>query len=194
MQALNVIFDLIATLAQQPRMLLLIALLVTAAVIDWRTYRIPNWLTFGGMAAGLMLSLLGSSAPLSGLLWAFAGLCVGLLVLLPLYMFRVMGAGDVKLMAMVGAFLGMPDIFSALVFTLVTGGIAALVFALHHRAMRRMAGNVADVVQSLAFAAIAGIRPSPDLGQRGSIGRLPYGVSIAIGTTAWLAARQLGYA
>lgn len=184
----------LAGLALQPGVAVLVVLLVIAAVIDARTYRIPNRLTVGGMVFGLAYNAITSAAWIDGLLGAAAGLGVGLLVLLPVYLLRVMGAGDVKLMAMVGAFVGFPDIFHAVLYSLVVGGIAAIGFALHRRAFRRMSENVFDIVQSMAFAAMAGNRPTPALSGRASIGKLPYGVSIAAGTIAWLAARLLGIA
>jgi prepilin peptidase CpaA len=94
---------------------------------------------------------------------------------------------------MVGAIVGLPDIFAALLFSVVAGGIAALSFALYRRAFRRMSANVVDIVQTMAFATLAGIRPVPEAGPRAWIGRLPYGVSIAAGTIGWLAARLAGF-
>ena len=102
----------------------LVALLLLAAVIDWRTYRIPNWLTVSGMVVGLLYNSIGPS-PASGFWLALAGLGVGLVMLLPLYVLRVMGAGDVKLMAMVGAFLAVPGVIYAALYSLIAGGIVA---------------------------------------------------------------------
>jgi prepilin peptidase CpaA len=130
-----------------------------------------------------------------GFLLALAGLGTGLALLLPLYALRIMGAGDVKLMAAVGAFLGLPDVLFAIVWSFIAGGVAAIAFALYHRSSRRMAANVAAIVQWMAFAAMAGVRPAPELaGRRASIGKLPYAVSIAAGTTGWLLARLAGLA
>jgi prepilin peptidase CpaA len=181
-----------ATLLATPRDAVLAALLATAAVIDWRTYRIPNWLTVGGMALGL----LGNTAAdglMSGLLPALAGLALGVAVLLPLYALRLMGAGDVKLMAAAGAFIGAPEILYAVLFTFIAGGAVALAFAAYRKALRRMAGNVLDTVRFMAFAAVIGLKPEP-AAQRPSVGKLPYGCSIAAGTVVWLAARHMGYA
>jgi prepilin peptidase CpaA len=194
MQQSQVLLDPLARVLHQPGATLLVVLLVTAAVTDWRTYRIPNWLTAGGMALGLLYNTVTFQPWHEGLLGSLAGLGVGLVVLLPVYALRVMGAGDVKLMAMVGAFVGLPDIFNALLYSLIVGGIAAVSFALYHRAFRRMTANVMDIVQSMAFAVAVGGRPTPALSGRASIGKLPYGVSIAGGTIAWLAARLFGLA
>jgi prepilin peptidase CpaA len=183
--------DLPARLLASPGDAVLLALLAAAAAIDWRTYRIPNWLTVGGMTFGLLYNA-ASQGLQSGLLPALAGLAAGLVLLLPLYALRVMGAGDVKLMAMVGAFLGISQIAYVVLCTFIAGGIAAIVFALYHRAARRMAGNVAETVQSMAFAAMAGVRPTPELPRRASIGKLPYAISIFAGTTVWLLATLAG--
>jgi prepilin peptidase CpaA len=193
MPDLQALIDLPARLLASPNDAVLFTLLAAAAAIDWRTYRIPNWLTVGGMAFGLLYNAavhgLGSV-----LLPALAGLATGLALLLPLYALRIMGAGDVKLMAMVGAFLGISQIAQVVLCTFIAGGIAALVFAIWHRAVRRMTANVADIAQSMAFAAIVGVRPTPELSRRTSIGKLPYAVSIAAGTLGWLVASHLAYA
>lgn len=186
--------QMLLALAGDPRTGALIALLAVAAVIDWRTLRIPNWLTGGGLAFGLIYNTFAAGAWQDGLSGAAAGMAVGMAVFLPVYVLRVLGAGDVKLMGMVGAFVGFPDILQAVLYSLVVGGFAAVGVALYRRAFGRMTANVVDIVQSMALAVVGGLRPTPALAGRASIGMLPYGVSIAVGTTTWLAARVLGLA
>ncbi len=176
-----------------PRTGVLIVLLLAAAVTDWRTRRIPNWLTIGGALYALAYNATVPPPMQGGLGWALMGLGVGLVVLLPLYVLRIMGAGDVKLMAMVGAFLGPTATLQALLFTTAAAGVAAIVFAIHHRSAVRLARNSTNIVQSLAFAALTGSRPVDLLPAGTSIGRMPYGVSICIGTITCLVARQLAY-
>jgi prepilin peptidase CpaA len=190
MTALNATQELLA-LATHPRTGVLTALLVVAAVVDWRTLRIPNWLTVGGLAYALAYNGLMARGPDGGLGWALAGMGVGLAILLPLYVFRILGAGDVKLMAMVGAFVGASVTLQALLFTLAVGGIAAVAYAAWHGAAMRMARNTGAIVQSLAVAAAAGMRPAAPLPRGASVGKMPYGVSICLGTIACLAVRQL---
>ncbi len=79
-----------------------------------------------------------------------------------------MGAGDVKLMGMAGAFLGWPAILYAVLCTLIVGGVAAVAFAIRRKSFRRMAGNAIESAQSMAFAALSGIRPSPVLAEGAS--------------------------
>ncbi|HWP12417.1 MAG TPA: A24 family peptidase [Ramlibacter sp.] len=188
------LLDLPALLAASPRIGLLIALVVVAGVIDYRSFRIPNWLTVGGVLVGLVSGALDALRPLDGFLGALAGMAVGFAVMLPFYALRVMGAGDVKLMAAVGAFLGFPGIVYAVLFTFITGGVAALAFAVFHRVTGRMAHNVSAIAWSVALAAITGTSPAASIKQAGSIGKLPYAISIGIGTVAYLVAKQLGYA
>src|SRR5215208_2731261 len=188
------LLELLALLVTNPHTIALFALLVVAGVIDYRTMRIPNWLTLGGVLVGLLSSTMNTGRPLDGFLWALAGMAAGFAVLLPLYVLRVMGAGDVKLMAAVGAFLGFPAILYAVLFTFVTGGIAAVAFAISHRASRRMAENVGAIAMSMTLAAMTGTSPATSLKHGGSIGKLPYAVSIGFGTVVFVVARQLGFA
>lgn len=183
--------ELLATLATNPRTGVLIGLLVAAAVIDYRSYRIPNWLTVGGMVFGLACNTALATPAYDGLLAGLGGLAAAMLVLLPMYAIRVLGAGDVKLMAMAGAFLGAPDTLRALLFVFVAGGVAAVGFAFRRGALRRMVGNLRQtMVQMVVFAAVGGQRPGDAIAGQ-SVGKLPYGVSICIGTIAYVVAKQL---
>ncbi len=80
------------------------AVLILAAWIDGKELRVPNWITFPMVLSGLVYStVVGGFAGLGD---GVMGMCVGLLTLLPLYAVGGMGAGDVKLMAGIGAWLG----------------------------------------------------------------------------------------
>ncbi|HXE50764.1 MAG TPA: A24 family peptidase [Ramlibacter sp.] len=188
------LLDLPAMLAANPRIGVLIVLLVAAAVIDYRSYRIPNWLTVGGMLLGLACSAILPSPDHTGLVWALGGLAVGFGVMLPLYALRILGAGDVKLMAMAGAFLGAFGTLYAILFTFIAGGVLAIALALTHGALLRMLGNVKNVVQFMTFSIMGGVRPAAPIEAGASIGRLPYGISITAGTIAYLAVSGLGSA
>ncbi|MEO8655346.1 MAG: A24 family peptidase [Ramlibacter sp.] len=170
----------------------LVVLLIAAAAIDYRSYRIPNWLTLTGTLIGLALSAATAARPLSGFLWALAGAATGLAMLLPLYAMRVLGAGDVKLMAMVGAFLGLPEIVPALLCVFLAGGIAALAFAVVYRSVPRLAANLRDMVQGSVLSALTG-HSFGGMAPGMSVGKLPYGVSICAGTLLYLVAHQMGY-
>ena len=184
--------ELLRMLVTDARTGALIALLLVAAVIDWRTLRIPNCLTAGGMAYGLLYHATHAHQAGAGAATALLGLATGLALLLPLYLLRVLGAGDVKLMVAIGAFLGAPAVPLAAVFVLATGGLAALLFALSRRAVRTFLHNLRFVTWSLLTPSSGAWRPGAAAAMP-SIGKLPYGISICAGGIAFLVARQFGF-
>lgn len=194
MEELLSLLELLALLVTDPRTVVLFGLLIAASVSDYRTYRIPNWLTVSGMAFGLVYAAASPAYLHTGFLWASAGLLLGFVMMLPLYVLKVMGAGDVKLMAMVGTFLGTSDTFHAGLFIFIIGGIAALAFALANGALVRMLGNVKNIVQFTVSSAPGGPRLDARMAAGKSVGKLPYGVCISIGTMGYVVARQFGYA
>ncbi|MES2977148.1 MAG: prepilin peptidase [Pseudomonadota bacterium] len=193
MQSLAALAELLFMLVADARTGVLLGLLFIAGANDYTSYRIPNWLTFGGTAYALGYSILVPFYRDHGFLWALGGLGIGFAAMLPMYMLGVMGAGDVKLMAMAGAFLGVDSVVYALLASFMVGGIAALGFGLVRRSVWRMLVNVKTIVQTMAFSAMGGISPRVAASSIPSIGRLPYGVSICVGTSIFLVARQLGY-
>lgn len=169
--------DLLEMLVLSPRTGVLMALLLIAAVIDVKTGRIPNWLVFGGALYAMAYNAFFPLFPRDiGILFALGGLAVGLVALLPLYLLRVMGAGDVKLMAMAGAFLGPSATVAAILATLVAGGLLAVAVALRSGQFARMLANVGGLT----------------LHDGASVGKMPFGVAIAAGTIGYLILAQLG--
>ncbi|KIQ25682.1 peptidase A24 [Variovorax paradoxus] len=193
MQEFGAVLDLLALLASDLRMPVLLALLVVASVSDWRSYRIPNWLTFGGALFAVVYGTLAARTPVAGAMNAFGGLIVGFAAMLIFYAIGIMGAGDVKLMAMAGAFLGPQQTLMAVLFTFIAGGVAALAFAIHRRRLGPMLDNVRAAAQGMVMSTIAGVRPNESLRVSRSVGKLPYGICIGAGTTAQVLAHQLGY-
>ena len=99
-------------------------ILIYAAFIDGRDLKVPNWITFPMVFSGLVFSL--SVGGLTGLQAGFLGMCVGLLTLLPLYSVGGMGAGDVKLMAGIGAWMGWQITLEAFAVSAVIGAAMAV--------------------------------------------------------------------
>ena len=169
---------------------LLLLLLAGAVITDLRARLIPNVLVLAGALAGLLLAGLHPEG--IGFLSGLGGLVLGLAIFLPVYLLRAMGAGDVKLMAMAGAFLGPAAIVEAALWVLLTGGALALVFALRRGVARRMAANLREMLFSAA--ASVQIRSLPDFSAGPqTAARLPYAVAIALGVAAFLLARHLGF-
>jgi len=120
------------------------------------------------------------------------GTIVGLVLLLPAYAIGGMGAGDVKLMAMVGAFLGPVSALGAVLTTLVVGGVLALTVALWRGVLRHALSNVRFVLSQTMLKTLPGgvqLEAPPY-----SAGSLPYAVAIASGTLIHLIMERSGHA
>jgi prepilin peptidase CpaA len=184
--------DLLAMLVLSPRTGVLLALLIAAAVSDSKSGRIPNWLVFGG---ALYAVFYNGFFPLYqgdiGILFALGGLAVGLTAFLPAYVFRILGAGDVKLVAMVGAFLGPWSTVGAVLSTLIAGGVLAVAYALWGGRLGRMLHNLAIIFRGTVLTLSTGTSGTVTT-DGPSAGRMPYGVAIAVGTIGYLMFSQLG--
>jgi prepilin peptidase CpaA len=104
----------------------------------------------------------------------------------------VMGAGDVKLMAMVGSFLGASATFGALIATVVTGGVLALAFAVCSGRLMRLVQNVTMMFRGTLLTFATGVGGLTVHGGP-SAGRMPYGIAIAVGTIGYLLLKQLAF-
>ncbi len=177
-----------------PMVLIVLAvLLLMATGEDIRSRRIPNKLVLVGVVLGfgfngfLPAGLGFNSEVPGGLGWlaALKGLALGIAVLLPIYLLRAMGAGDVKLMGMVGAFLGPADLVGAVISTFIAGGVMALVVALWSKQMLNMLQNIKRMLFGGLLRMHAGQLPvMNDLPV--SVARLPYAVAITVGTLGYL--------
>ncbi|HSW10494.1 MAG TPA: prepilin peptidase [Bacillota bacterium] len=112
-----------------------LSLLIVACFTDLETGIIPNRITVSGTIVGLTLMTLGPAGPVTAALGMAAG--GGTLLLLALVSGGGMGGGDVKLGALMGAFLGWPAIGAALAVAFLAGGLAGIVLLAAGRKRRR---------------------------------------------------------
>ena len=172
----------------------LLALLLAATVIDVRTRRIPNVLVASGMLIGLSVhaiapvgdGLFAATWGSLGVLQSLLGWGAGLALFLPLHLLRALGAGDVKLLAMVGAWLGAPLLIGATLLTLLAGGAMALSVMLLSRTSRQVLGNVRFMLTTALIGAQSGHLAGLEA-PAASSARLPYALAILVGTAAQLA-------
>jgi len=148
-----------------------IAAASVAALIDVWSRRIPNWLTFGTFAGGICMNAWLHG--FGGASNALAGAALGLALLLPFYAIRAIGAGDVKLLAAVGALLGPQALVWVGLYGALVGGGMAAVMLMRRGVLSRTFGDM-----------LRGTLPAR------SGATAPYGVSIASGVflSMWLPA------
>lgn len=156
---------------------LLLALLIPAVVTDIRQHRIPNWLSLSGWLCGLAVGFY--TGGWGGFLDAGAGLLLLLSLTLPFFLFGWMGAGDIKLIAAVGAIVGGGHALNVLLGIVLSGLVMSL-------AVLAWKGELADAFRR--YGVILGLsviskRPTyiaPPIKQQRLI--LPYAIPIAAGT------------
>ncbi|MCX6544246.1 MAG: prepilin peptidase [Acidobacteria bacterium] len=161
-----------------------VALGVVACVCDVRTRRIPNALTFGASAVAFAFFLATAGLHSFGL--SVVGWIVGFAVFLPFFLLGGMGAGDVKLVAAFGAWLGPAKVVWVALYGGIAGGVLALLLAASHGYVRQAFWNLGYL---LWFWRMSGPRPLPALTLEHASGpRLAYAVPITIGmvATLWL--------
>lgn len=157
-----------------------IVLVAVAARADVRTRTIPNLLTFPALLLGLAIhAALGGA---DGFKSSLAGMAVAGGVLVPGWLCRWMGAGDVKLMAAVGALLAWPQAVIAVLASLVTGGAISLILALRRGLLRQALTGAAAI--GAAVLARSTVTP-PTTGVR-----FPFALAVLAGSTFALWFRQ----
>ena len=165
--------------------------LIVAAVVDGFELRVPNWLTFPFVVSGWLYSAVFASSLgmpwYESCGWSLLGTLVGLALLLPMYMIGGMGAGDVKLLAGVGAWIHVTHTFYAFAVSAVIGAVLAILMVLYRRDWNKhvsqfwmIVNEVLTIKDPEQLATIAADRKSSML-------LLPYGIPIAMGTIAYFA-------
>ena len=155
------------------------AAVAVATVIDWNSRRIPNLLTFPLALTGLVLN--GIVGGWMGLAGAVVGLVLGLLIFLLFMALGAMGAGDVKLMAALGALLGVVHVFWIGLFTAAMGGVLVVLYSLGQRSLPRLANRTAALLKT---AVLTGRLPKADELEAKREDYMPYALAIALGVVA----------
>jgi prepilin peptidase CpaA len=170
-----------------------LALALAAAMWhDIASRRIPNRLIVLGTLAAVALhvfvqrgaGLFQADAGGMGLLHSLAGFGVGLLLLLPFYALKTLGAGDVKLLAMVGAFVGAKAVLGVALLAMLAGGVLALLVALWSGQLLQVIKNLQHMLRVTSSVGLAGIGQDANPGL--TTGKLPYAIAIACGTLGQL--------
>jgi prepilin peptidase CpaA len=166
-----------------------IACLVTGIAVwfDYRERRIPNYLVFTGMIAGLVIGMV--SGGVKGLAWSVLGLLAGIGILFVPFAMGGIGAGDVKLLGAIGAILGAKGALFSMLYGAIAGGlISVIILARHGRLMPFLISILAWPAGILGYLIPGGIgrslktmhhaKSSSHLPMSGL--SIPYSVAIAI--------------
>jgi prepilin peptidase CpaA len=153
-------------------------ILVVAAIIDGWMLKVPNWITFPLIMSGWVYSAVTGGWP--GLGWSLLGTFVGLGLLYGLYMVGGMGAGDVKLLAGIGAWVHLQHTWNIFAATAIVGGIMALAMIAytgrwrkHFQQFNMLVGEFVEVRDAEALYQRAAERKS-------KMFLLPYGIPMTI--------------
>jgi prepilin peptidase CpaA len=125
----------------------LFLVLGVAMYFDLRYHKLPNWLTMGGLATGFLYHLIASG--LDGLLYSVIGMLVGGGIFMVLYLFKAIGAGDVKLFASIGAIVGTEMVLYTMMYSIVYAGLIGILILLFTKTfLKRMTAAVFEFIGS----------------------------------------------
>jgi prepilin peptidase CpaA len=162
--------------------LLLLLILSISAIIDFRTQKIPNLITFPAIIFALLYHFFSNG--FDGLIFSVLGLATGIGLLIIPYIFGGMGAGDAKLMGAVGAILGTKSVFIAFLFSALVGGIyAAVIILLNQKQFKGFFTK--QLVTLKLFILTRKFIPDP-VEENDKKPKLCYGVAIALGTFLYM--------
>ena len=177
--------------AMIPIIVVVVATLI-AAFLDVRTFKVPNAITFPLMIGGLVYH--GSTAGMSGLLASLLGILFGGGVLITMHAMGGMGAGDVKIMAGVGAWLGMPSTIYVFVASALAAGIYSLGLILWRGKLSETWANLLIILYRFsAIGAHLGPEDSIEEGMKLTDRRrrfIPFAAMVAVGVIATLVVRH----
>jgi len=160
---------------QQGVRILPAVLALIAGITDWRSRRIPNWLTVPALLIGIAVNagLHGWAGAKSSLL----GAGLGLLLLLPFVLVRSLGAGDWKLIGALGAFLGPQRLITVLFATLLVAGVMALVLVIWKGRFLHTLRNMGRMLAAFGSFHLPGQELTLDDPQAAKV---PFGVAVAV--------------
>jgi prepilin peptidase CpaA len=168
----------------------LAALLAAAAGwTDWRSRRIPNWLTVPALLLGIAVNAIFGR-------WAGAkdsllGLALGLGVMLPFVLVRALGAGDLKLVSALGAILGPGRLLAVLFVAVLVAGVMAVILIIWKKRVRQTGRNILRILASLFSFHM----PQPDLTlENPQALKVPFGVAVAVAVLLYTAGQTWGIA
>jgi prepilin peptidase CpaA len=163
-------------------------LAVAAGWTDWRSRRIPNWLTLPSLVLGVGANSLAWGW--AGAREALLGAGLGLALLLPLVLVKGLGAGDWKLVGALGAFLGPGNLLVVLMGTILVAGVMAAVMVVWKKRVRQTLRNLGHMLAAFLSFHLPG--PGLSLDSPESM-KIPFGVAVAVAVILYTARQVWGF-
>jgi prepilin peptidase CpaA len=163
-------------------------LALAAGYTDWRSRRIPNWLTVPGLLAGLTANALAAGWP--GTKDSLLGAGLGLALLLPFVVIRVLGAGDWKLVGALGACLGLHHLPTVLLAAVLVNGAVAIAMIIRKRRVIQTMRNFAHMLAAVFSLHLPG--PALTLDNPEAV-KVPFGVAVAVAVVLYTVRHAWGY-
>jgi prepilin peptidase CpaA len=163
---------------QDTTWMLALVLVIWAGWMDWRSARIPNWLTVSGLVVGVAgNTILAGEA---GAWMALKGAGLALAVLLPCVLLRGLGAGDWKLMGAIGAMLGPQRLIVVLLGAVFVSGVAAVIEITR---LGRWRATLVNLWHLFLMFLTLGLRARPGITlDNPKLLKLPFGTAAAVAT------------
>jgi prepilin peptidase CpaA len=158
-----------------------------AGFTDWRSRRIPNWLTISGLVLGILVNSATRGWP--GTKDSLQGAGLGLALLLPFVLMRSLGAGDWKLVGALGAFLGPSRLITVLFATVLVAGLMAVILVIWKRRLGQTLRNIGRMLAAVFSFHLPG--PEVSLDNPEAL-KIPFGVAAAIAVLLHTAGRFWG--
>ena len=156
---------------------------------DWRSRRIPNWLTVPGLVLGIAVNLWLHGWP--GAKASLLGAGLGLALLLPFVLIRSLGAGDWKFVGALGAFLGPENLLTVLLLGILVNGLMALIMIVRKKRLRETLRNLGRMLAAFLTMHL----PGPDLTlDNPDLVKVPFGVAVAIAVVLYSSRQVWGAA
>jgi prepilin peptidase CpaA len=176
-------------IAREGALILPTLLAIAGGWTDWRSRRIPNWLTVPGLVAGIAVNSWLHGWP--GAKASLLGAGLGLALLLPFVLIRSLGAGDWKFVGALGAFLGPENLLTVLLLGILVNGLMALIMIVRKKRLRETVRNLGRMLAAFLTMHL----PGPDLTlDNPDLVKVPFGVAVAIAVILYSSRQAWGAA
>ena len=176
-------------IAREGALILPTLLAIAGGWTDWRSRRIPNWLTVPGLVLGIAMNSWLHGWP--GAKASLLGAGLGLALLLPFVLIRSLGAGDWKFVGALGAFLGPENLLTVLLLGILVNGLMALIMIVRKRRLRETVRNLGRMLAAFLTMHL----PGPDLTlDNPDLVKVPFGVAVAIAVILYSSRQVWGVA